>query len=39
VAGATDAFWVYEAPSEPDAQPITGMLAPWPGRVEVIVDR
>jgi uncharacterized protein (DUF427 family) len=39
VAGATDAFWVYEAPSEPDAQPIAGMLAPWPGRVEVIVDR
>jgi uncharacterized protein (DUF427 family) len=33
-----DAFWVYEAPSETDAQPIAGMLAPWPGRVEVVVD-
>jgi len=37
--GATDAFWVYEAPSEPEAQPIAGMLAPWPGRVDVIVER
>ncbi len=36
-AGADDAFWVYEAPSEDDAQPIAGLLAPWPGRVEVIV--
>ena len=36
--GAPDAFWVYEAPSEEDALPIAGMLAPWPGRVEVIVD-
>ena len=36
--GAKDAFWVYEAPSEADALPIAGMLAPWPGRVEVIVD-
>jgi len=33
-----DAFWVYEAPSEEDAKPIAGLLAPWPGRVEVIVD-
>jgi uncharacterized protein (DUF427 family) len=33
-----DAFWVYEAPSEEDAQPIAGLLAPWPGRVDVIVD-
>jgi uncharacterized protein (DUF427 family) len=33
-----DAFWVYEAPSEEDAKPVTGMLAPWPGRVDVIVD-
>ena len=36
--GANDAFWVYEHPSEPDAQPIAGMLAPWPGRVDVFVD-
>jgi uncharacterized protein (DUF427 family) len=36
--GAADAFWVYEAPSEDDARPITGLLAPWPGRVEVVVD-
>jgi uncharacterized protein (DUF427 family) len=37
-AGAKDAFWVYEAPSEQDAKPIAGMLAPWPGRVDVLVD-
>lgn len=36
--GAADAFWVYEAPSEEDAKPIAGLLAPWPGRVEVFVD-
>ena len=36
--GAPDAFWVYENPSEEPAQPITGLLAPWPGRVDVIVD-
>jgi uncharacterized protein (DUF427 family) len=36
--GAQDAFWVYEAPSEDDAQPIAGLLAPWPGRVEVVVE-
>ena len=36
--GADDAFWVYEAPSEEDALPVTGLLAPWPGRVEVIVE-
>ena len=36
--GAADAFWVYEDPSEADARPIAGMLAPWPGRVEVFVD-
>jgi uncharacterized protein (DUF427 family) len=33
-----DAFWVYENPSEEDAKPIAGLLAPWPGRVEVIVE-
>jgi uncharacterized protein (DUF427 family) len=38
VPGAPDAFWVYEAPSEEDALPIAGMLAPWPGRVEVLVS-
>jgi uncharacterized protein (DUF427 family) len=36
--GVDDAFWVYEAPSEEDARPIAGMVAPWPGRVDVIVD-
>jgi uncharacterized protein (DUF427 family) len=36
--GAQDAFWVYEAPSEEDALPIAGLLAPWPGRVDVLVD-
>jgi uncharacterized protein (DUF427 family) len=36
--GAPDAFWVYENPSEEDAKPIEGLLAPWPGRVEVVVD-
>ena len=36
--GAADAFWVYEDPSEADARPIAGMLAPWPGRVEVFVE-
>lgn len=36
--GVDDAFWVYEDPSEEDAKPIAGLLAPWPGRVEVIVD-
>jgi len=25
---APDAFWVYEAPEEPDALPIAGLLAP-----------
>ena len=37
-AGAKDAFWCYESPSEEDALPIAGMLAPWPGRVDVVVD-
>jgi uncharacterized protein (DUF427 family) len=36
--GAKDAFWVYESPSEEDASPIAGMLAPWPGRIDVTVD-
>jgi uncharacterized protein (DUF427 family) len=35
--GAADAFWSYEAPSEPDAQPIAGMLAPSPRNVDVRV--
>ena len=35
---AKDAFWVYQQPSEEDALPIAGMLAPWPGRVDVTVD-
>jgi uncharacterized protein (DUF427 family) len=37
-AGAEDAFWVYADPSEEDALPVAGLLAPWPGRVEVRVD-
>src|SRR3954447_11726030 len=37
-ADVKDAFWVYEAPSESAAEPIAGMLAPWPGRVEILVD-
>ena len=37
-AGSKDAFWVYEDPSEEDALPIAGLLAPWPGRVDVRVD-
>ena len=36
--GAKDAFWVYAAPSEPDARPIAGLLAPRPRRVEVHVE-
>jgi uncharacterized protein (DUF427 family) len=36
--GAEDAFWSYDAPSEPDAQPIAGMLAPAPRRVDVHVE-
>ena len=36
--GAADAFWVYESPSKEDALPVAGLLAPWPGRVEVLVD-
>ena len=36
--GVKDAFWAYEAPSEADAKPIAGLLAPWPGRVDVFVD-
>jgi uncharacterized protein (DUF427 family) len=36
--GVEDAFWVYEDPSETDARPIAGLLAPWPGRVDVFVD-
>ena len=35
--GARDAFWVYESPSEADARPIAGLLAPAPERVEVQV--
>ena len=36
--GAPDAFWVYEDPDKPEAEPVRGLLAPWPGRVEVVVD-
>jgi uncharacterized protein (DUF427 family) len=36
--GAKDAFWIYQDPSEEAAEPVTGLLAPWPGRVEVIVS-
>jgi len=37
-AGAEDAFWAYDAPTSEAAAPIAGMLAPRPGRVDVIVD-
>ena len=37
VDGARDAFWVYEVPIEGRAE-IAGLLAPWPGRVDVSVD-
>jgi uncharacterized protein (DUF427 family) len=36
--GVPDAFWVYDAPDKKDAEPIAGMLAPWPGRVSILVD-
>jgi uncharacterized protein (DUF427 family) len=36
-SGADDAFWVYEEPDKKDAEPVAGLLAPWPGRVEVTV--
>jgi uncharacterized protein (DUF427 family) len=36
--GAKDAFWVYEAPDKEAAKPIAALLAPWPGRVTVLVD-
>lgn len=38
IDGVQDAFWVYEDPDQEDAEPIRGMLAPWPGRVDVFVD-
>src|SRR3954451_9173350 len=34
--GADDAFWIYEAPDQTDAEPIGGMLAPDPRKVTVI---
>ena len=36
-AGVEDAFWVYEEPDQEDAFPVKGLLAPWPGRVDVKV--
>jgi uncharacterized protein (DUF427 family) len=35
--GVPDAFWVYEEPLE-ERSDIAGLLAPWPGRVEVSVS-
>jgi uncharacterized protein (DUF427 family) len=35
--GVPDAFWVYDEPIDGRAE-ISGLLAPWPGRVEVLVD-
>ena len=35
--GARDAFWTYEDPL-PERADIAGLLAPWPGRVEVVVE-
>jgi uncharacterized protein (DUF427 family) len=37
-AGVEDAFWAYDAPTSEAAAPIAGMLAPRPGRVDVVVD-
>jgi uncharacterized protein (DUF427 family) len=34
--GARDAFWSYESPL-PERAEIAGLLAPWPGRVDVVV--
>ncbi len=34
--GAPDAFWTYEDPL-PERRDIAGLIAPWPGRVEVTV--
>ena len=34
--GVADAFWVYESPKD-DRADIAGLIAPWPGRVEVTV--
>ena len=36
-SGARDAFWVYEEPID-GRDDIRGLLAPWPGRVEVIAE-
>ncbi len=35
--GVPDAFWVYDTPIDGRAD-IVGLLAPWPGRVEVKVN-
>ena len=35
--GARDAFWSYEQPIE-GREDITGLVAPWPGRVEVSAE-
>ena len=34
--GARDAFWSYESPID-GREDITGLIAPWPGRVDVVV--
>jgi uncharacterized protein (DUF427 family) len=36
--GVPDAFWIYTQPDQPDAEPVAGLLAPWPGRVTVTVE-
>ena len=35
--GAEDAFWTYEHPID-EVREIAGLLAPWPGRVKVVVE-
>ena len=35
--GARDAFWSYESPIA-GREDITGLVAPWPGRVDVVTD-
>jgi uncharacterized protein (DUF427 family) len=37
--GARDAFWTYAEPVSGAAEPIAGMLAPRPGRLDITVER
>ena len=35
--GVADAFWTYTEPID-EVKEIAGLLSPWPGRVEVVVE-